>query len=253
MMPCVPSTRDDVSWPVRTARLTLRPADPGRRRRHLGLPHRPRGGQVDDPVGGRPRAVRRVVRLARVAQLTPGHRAGRRAGRRAGLRGQGRLGAGGGRPTRPSAPRPRSAGSSPRSTRARASAPRPSRRCWPSASSSSACAGCSPAASPTTKPRGGWPSGSACAARATRSATACTASTGWLDGFEYGLLADEWRAQAQLSAGGRRRAQRGIPASSVRSTRAVTTGSAGSGTSASISFARRNMVNASPEPSPQVR
>jgi RimJ/RimL family protein N-acetyltransferase len=28
MMPCVPSTRDDVPWPVRTARLTIRPATP---------------------------------------------------------------------------------------------------------------------------------------------------------------------------------------------------------------------------------
>ena len=28
MMPCVPSTRDDVSWPVRTERLTVRPATP---------------------------------------------------------------------------------------------------------------------------------------------------------------------------------------------------------------------------------
>src|SRR5436190_1745732 len=28
MMPCVPSTRDDVSWPVRTSRLTIRPATP---------------------------------------------------------------------------------------------------------------------------------------------------------------------------------------------------------------------------------
>ena len=53
-------------------------------------------------------------------------------------------------------------------------------------------------------------------------------------------------------AGGRNLAHRGIPHSSVRSTSTVTS-SASAGRSASMSFARRNMLKESPWTVPQVR
>ena len=50
-----------------------------------------------------------------------------------------------------------------------------------------------PTASPTTRPPGGSWSASGCAASSTRSATRCTARRSWLLRARVRLLADEWR------------------------------------------------------------